>query len=265
MPDVIDAIVLGIVEGFTEFIPVSSTAHLILLGHFLRFQSAATFDVLIQLGAVLAILSVYFRKLVEIAFALPSCARARRFVAAVLLAFLPAAVIGGLAHDFIKSVLFETPMLICVVLIAGGIVLLVVDRIVFKPRFHDVMDVSLPAAVGIGLFQCLALIPGTSRSGSTIVGALLLGADKRVAAEFSFFLAMPTMVGAFTLDLYKSRHDLNSDQSLLIAIGFITAFFAALLVVRRLLDFVSKRGYAPFGWWRIIVGVAGIVLLQTIG
>lgn len=265
MPDYGSALILGVVEGLTEFIPVSSTGHLILLGHFLGFQSAGTFDVLIQLGAVLAILLVYFRKLVEITLALPRNRRARHFVLAVLFAFLPAAVIGAIAHDFIKSVLFETPMLICIVLIIGGVVLLMVDRLTFKPRYYDAMDVPWSAAIAIGFFQCLAMIPGTSRSGSTIVGALLLGADKRSAAEFSFFLAMPTMVGAFALDLYKSRNELNADQGLLIVIGFVTAFFSALFVVRQLLDFVSRRGYAPFGWWRILVGSVGIVLLSTIG
>jgi undecaprenyl-diphosphatase len=127
------------------------------------------------------------------------------------------------------------------------------------------MDISWPAAIGIGFCQCLAMIPGTSRSGATIVGALLLGADKRSAAEFSFFLAMPTMVGAFTLDLYKSRNDLSLDQGVLIAIGFVTSFVTALFVVRRLLAFVSQRGYSPFGWWRIAVGLLGAVLLLTVG
>ncbi|MBW6421497.1 undecaprenyl-diphosphate phosphatase [Rhizobium sp. XQZ8] len=265
MPDYLIAFLLGVVEGLTEFIPVSSTGHLILLGHFLGLESAGTFDVLIQLGAILAILLVYFQRLVEIAMALPRDRRARHFVLSVLFAFLPAAVIGALAHDFIKSVLFETPMLICIVLVLGGIVLLVVDKLEFKPRYHDVMDISWPAAIGIGFCQCLAMIPGTSRSGATIVGALLLGADKRSAAEFSFFLAMPTMVGAFTLDLYKSRNDLSLDQGVLIAIGFVTSFVTALFVVRRLLAFVSQRGYSPFGWWRIAVGLLGAVLLLTVG
>ncbi len=265
MPDYTSAVLLGAVEGLTEFIPVSSTGHIILIGHFLGLKSAATFDVLIQLGAILAILLVYFRRLVEILLALPSSKRARHFVLAVLFAFLPAAVIGAIAHDFIKAVLFETPMLIAIVLVLGGIGLLIVDRLQLAPRYHDAMDISWPTAIAIGFFQCLALVPGTSRSGSTIVGALLLGADKRAAAEFSFFLAMPTMVGAFALDLYKSRNELSADQGIMIAIGFVTAFLTALLVVRRLLDFVSNRGYAPFAWWRIIVGLVSIALLATVG
>jgi undecaprenyl-diphosphatase len=258
---IIIALVLGLVEGLTEFIPVSSTGHLILLGHFLGFKEAATFDVLIQLGAILAILLVYFNRLVQIAKALPVSVKARHFVLAVLFGFLPAAVIGALAHDFIKTVLFDSPKIICISLILGGIVLLVIDRIQFKPKYTSAYEFSWPMAVKIGFFQCLAMIPGTSRSGSTIVGALLLGADKRSAAEFSFFLAMPTMAGAFALDLWKSRNDLSMDQGLLIVIGFIAAFFSALLVVRALLDFVSRRGYAPFAWWRIAVGTVGLIAL----
>ena len=177
MPDYASALILGVVEGLTEFIPVSSSGHIILLGHFLGFQSAATFDVLIQLGAILAILLVYFRKLIEIARTLPWNKRVQHFVLAVLFAFLPAAGIGAVAHDFIKSVLFEAPMLICIVLIFGGIVLLVVDKVAFKPRYFDPMDISWPAAIAIGFIQCLAMIPGTSRSGSTIVGGLQLAAN----------------------------------------------------------------------------------------
>lgn len=161
--------------------------------------------------------------------------------------------------------LFETPALICISLILGGIVLLVIDRIEFKPKYTSAYDFSWPMAIKIGFFQCLAMIPGTSRSGSTIVGALLLGADKRSAAEFSFFLAMPTMVGAFTLDLWKSRHDLTMADGQLIVIGFVAAFITALFVVRALLDFVSRRGYAPFAWWRIGVGVLGLIGLYTVG
>ncbi|MBB6486388.1 undecaprenyl-diphosphate phosphatase [Rhizobium lusitanum] len=256
---IIIALVLGLVEGLTEFIPVSSTGHLILLGHFLGFKEAATFDVLIQLGAILAILLVYFNRLVQIAKALPVSVKARHFVLAVLFSFLPAAVIGALAHDFIKTVLFDSPKVVCISLILGGFVLLGVDKIKFKPKYTSAYEFSWPMAVKIGFFQCLAMIPGTSRSGSTIVGALLLGADKRSAAEFSFFLAMPTMAGAFALDLWKSRHDLSMDQGLLIVIGFVTAFISALFVVRALLDFVSRRGYAPFAWWRIAVGTVGLI------
>jgi undecaprenyl-diphosphatase len=263
---IISALVLGLIEGLTEFVPVSSTAHVLLAGHFLGFESPGnTFAVLIQLGAILAILSVYFAKLLGIALSLPTSAESRRFVGAVLLGFLPAAVIGVIAHDFIKTVLFETPMLICVVLILGGFVLLWIDRLPLKPRYHDVTEYPLSLALKIGFCQCVAMIPGTSRSGATIVGALLLGADKRSAAEFSFFLAMPTMLGAFTLDLYKNRNALTVDDTMIIGIGFVAAFVSALFVVRGLLNFVSKRGYAPFAWWRIAVGLAGIVGLLVFG
>jgi len=268
MPEqsIISALVLGIIEGLTEFIPVSSTAHVLLAGHFLGFESPGnTFAVLIQLGAILAILLVYFRKLWEIAMALPTSGKARRFVLTVLLAFLPAAVIGALAHDFIKTILFETPMLICIVLILGGFVLLAVDRMAIRPKYTDIMDYPPSLAFKIGLFQCLAMVPGTSRSGATIVGSLLMGTDKRSAAEFSFFLAMPTMLGAFTLGLYKNRDLIRFDDGIVIAIGFIAAFVMALVVVRSLLDFVSSCGYAPFAWWRIAVGTAGLIGLLIFG
>ncbi|WP_137134819.1 undecaprenyl-diphosphate phosphatase [Rhizobium sp. FKY42] len=263
---IVGALVLGLIEGLTEFIPVSSTAHVLLAGHFMGFRSPGnTFAVLIQLGAILAILMVYFQKLLQIALALPHSTQARRFVLTVLLAFLPAAIIGALAHDFIKSVLFETPMLICVMLIVGGFILLAVDKMSLRPRYTDITQYPAGLAFKIGLFQCLAMIPGTSRSGATIVGALLMGTDKRSAAEFSFFLAMPTMLGAFVLDLYKNRNALSFDDAGIIAIGFVAAFVTALLVVRSLLDFVSSRGFAPFAYWRILVGTAGLIGLLVFG
>lgn len=264
--DYFSALILGLLEGLTEFIPVSSTAHLLLASHFLGFKSTGnTFPVLIQLGAILAILLVYFRKLLDVALTLPTSERSRWFVLSILVGFLPAAVIGAIAHDFIKAVLFESPVLICYVLIAGGIVLLAVDKMKFQPKYFDAMSYPLPLSFKIGICQCLAMIPGTSRSGATIVGALLMGADKRSAAEFSFFLAMPTMVGAFALDLYKYRNDLNMDDMTNVAIGFVAAFVAGLLVVRSLLAFVSRRGYAPFAWWRIFIGTLGLIGLYTWG
>ena len=259
---IVDALLLGLLEGLTEFIPVSSTGHILLAGHFLGFKSTGkAFEVLIQLGAILAILSVYAAKLWRLAAELPSSPRARSFVLGTLIAFLPAAVIGVLAHGFIKTVLFETPMLICVMLMLGGIVLLWVDRWALKPKYHDVMEFPLPVYFGIGLIQCLAMIPGTSRSGSTIVGGLLMGADKRSAAEFSFYLAMPTMAGAFAYDLFKNRDILSAADLPVIATGFIAAFVMAVIVVRYLLDYVSRHGYALFGWWRLIVGGLGLAAL----
>lgn len=263
---IVEALLLGLLEGLTEFIPVSSTGHLLLAGHFLGFESTGkTFEVLIQLGAILAILSVYSARLLRIAADLPRDPRTRRFVAGILVAFLPAAVIGMLAHDFIKTVLFETPLVICITLIAGGFILLWVDRMRLTPRYHDVMDYPLWLCLAIGLFQCLAMIPGTSRSGATIVGALLMGTDKRSAAEFSFFLAMPTMAGAFTLDLIKNANILTFDDAMVIGAGFVTAFIAGVFVVRYLLDYVSRHGFSLFAWWRIAVGLAGLAGLWLVG
>ena len=255
---------LGVLEGLTEFIPVSSTGHLLLASHFLGFESAGkTFEVVIQLGAVLALLAVYAGKITHTIVALPSERQARRFAGSVLLAFLPAVVIGVLAHDIIKEVLFESPRLISIMLILGGIVLLLVDRLPLRPRYHAADDLPLGVALAIGFFQCLAMIPGTSRSGSTIVGALLLGVEKRAAAEFSFFLSIPTMAGAVAYDLYKNRDVLDWSAMGEIAIGFAAAFAVAILVVRWLLGYVSRRGYALFGWWRIIVGALALAALTA--
>ena len=255
---------LGVLEGLTEFIPVSSTGHLLLASHFLGFESAGkTFEVVIQLGAVLALLAVYAGKITHTIVALPSERQARRFAGSVLLAFLPAVVIGALAHDIIKEVLFESPRLISIMLILGGIVLLLVDRLPLRPRYHAADDLPLGVALAIGFFQCLAMIPGTSRSGSTIVGALLLGVEKRAAAEFSFFLSIPTMAGAVAYDLYKNRDVLDWSAMGEIAIGFAAAFAVAILVVRWLLGYVSRRGYALFGWWRIIVGALALAALKA--
>jgi undecaprenyl-diphosphatase len=259
-------ILLGLIEGLTEFLPVSSTGHLILAGHFLGFQSPKrAFEILIQLGAILAILTVYSAKLWQILTQLPRDKRTQRFVLAILLAFLPAAVIGVLLHKLIKTVLLESPALVCVSLIVGGIILLVVDRMKLETVHDDVMDIPPVTALKIGFCQCLAMIPGVSRSGATIVGAMLMGASKRTAAEFSFFLAMPTMAGAFTYDLYKNYGDLDAATIKGIAIGFAVAFVVGVFVVRYLLDFVSRCGFAPFAWWRIIIGGMGLGALAILG
>jgi undecaprenyl-diphosphatase len=259
-------ILLGLLEGLTEFIPVSSTGHILLAGHFLGFDSPGkTFEVLIQLGAILAILSVYAAKILRLLLDVPSDPRTRRFILAVLLAFLPAAVIGAVAHKYIKEILFNSPWLICTTLVVGGIILLAVDKMRLEPRYHDAMDLPLTTAFAIGLCQCLAMVPGVSRSGSSIVGALLLGADKRAATEFSFFLAMPTMAGAFAYDLYKNYASLGAEDVKSIALGFVVAFVAGVLVVRYLLDFVSRHGFAPFAWWRILVGGMGLGALAVLG
>lgn len=265
MENLLEALVLGIVEGLTEFLPVSSTGHLLLLGHFLGFESnGKSFEVLVQLGAILAITLVYFRRLLDIALRLRTDPAARRFLIGVLVAFLPAALIGAVLHGFIKSVLFN-PFLVCCALIAGGLVLLVVDELELEVKHSDATTFPLPMYLKIGFIQCLAMIPGVSRSGSTIVGAMLLGASKRAAAEFSFFLAMPTMAGAFAYDLLKNYKTLTYDDGLLIVIGFVAAFCSALVVVRVFLDYVSKRGFALFAWWRIVVGLVGLAGLWIFG
>jgi len=257
------ALFLGLLEGLTEFIPVSSTGHILLGGHFLGFNSAGkTFEVVIQLGAIIAIIIVYAAKLISVFTSAPSDPAARRFILSILIAFFPAVVIGVLAHDVIKTVLFETPMLIAVMLILGGIVLLFVDRMTITPKHNDAMLFPIPMALAIGIFQCLAMIPGVSRSGATIVGALLMGADKRSAAEFSFFLSIPTMSGAFAYDLYKNRAVLDLSSVTEIAVGFAAAFIAAMFVVRGLLSYVSRQGYSVFGWWRIIVGAAAAIAIS---
>lgn len=257
------AVILGLVEGLTEFIPVSSTGHLLLAAEALGLpdQPWDTFIVMIQLGAILAVVAIYFARLWKVLLGLPGRdPAARRFAISVLLAFLPSALIGLLLHDFIKAVLFNTTI-VCISLILGGFALIALERWAPTPREDDAMKFSWKTALGVGLFQCLSIIPGVSRSGATIVGGLLLGVDKRAAAEFSFFLAIPTMVGAFVLDFWESRELLTGEALQLIAVGFVVSFLSGLFVVRFMLDFVARHGFAPFAWWRIGVGVIGLGLI----
>lgn len=260
MDNVLLAALLGLLEGLTEFIPVSSTGHLLLAGHFLGFNSPGnTFEVVIQLGAVLALISLYAVKLTGIALRARTDDAARRTLVSLLLAFLPAVVIGLLAHDFIKTVLFQTPVLIAIMLIVGGVILLVIDRIAPPPVHFDATELPLRKAFWIGVCQCVAMIPGVSRSGATIVGALMMGVEKRAAAEFSFLLSLPTMGAAVAYDLFKSRDLLDFSAMADISVGFAVAFITAVLVVRWALAFIGKHGYAVFGWWRIIVGTLALV------
>ena len=262
----LDAMILGVVEGVTEFIPVSSTGHLLLTGRLLGFTNAGNaFEVLIQLGAILALLSLYAGRLWQLVTDLPRDRRTQRFTIGVIIAFLPAAIIGVIFHELITRVFFNSVTLISVALIVGGIALIWLDRLTIKPRFDNVMDYPLRLCLGIGVFQTLSLIPGVSRSGATIAGALLLGADKRSAAEYSFFLAMPTMAGAFVFDLYKNVNNIDGSAALTIAIGFVVAFLSALVVVRGFLTFVSRHGFAIFGWWRILAGAAGLAAVFIFG
>jgi undecaprenyl-diphosphatase len=261
--NLLKAAFLGLLEGGTEFIPVSSTGHLILLGHLLGFESTGkTFEVLVQLGAILAIMLVYAKRLIGVALCLPTDEWARKFVLGVLLAFLPAAIVGASLHKYIKA-LFNYPQYVCIALILGGIVLLFVDRMKIEVKEENAFRLTPKTAFLIGCCQLLALFPGVSRSGSTIVGAMLMGVSKRAAAEFSFFLAMPTMFGAFVFDLFKNYKNLDMNDGLSIVIGFVMAFLSGLLVVRYVLDYVSQKGYALFGWWRIIVGASGLIALMV--
>ena len=263
MLDIIKALVLGIVEGLTEFLPISSTGHLLLVEHFFGFSDdtfGKSFAILIQLGAILALLSIYSHRLWNLFFGMFKSAEDQRFVIGVLLAFLPAAVIGAIAHSYIKSVLFNV-WIVCVMFIVGGFILIWIDRMNLKPHYSEATKFTLPMYFGIGVIQCLAMIPGVSRSGATIVGAMLFGADRRSAAEFSFWLAMPTMVGAFALEAFKSRHEISSGNFLVIAVGFAASFVCGWIVVKTFLGYVQHHSFAVFAWWRIIVGALGLIAL----
>jgi undecaprenyl-diphosphatase len=265
--DLIKAAVLGIVEGLTEYLPVSSTGHLLLMEHVFGWGDDSfgkSFAVLIQLGAILALLSIYFGRLLALAKDMFTSWPAARFVIGVLLAFLPAAVIGALAYHYIKSYLFDVRV-VCASLIVGGFVLMWVDRLNLQARYHEATGFPLPMYLGIGIIQCISMIPGVSRAGATIVGAMLFGADRRSAAEFSFWLAMPTMVGAFAYELYKSRGDLALGSNVaVIAVGFLFSFIFGWIVVKTFLGYVQRHSFALFAWWRILVGVAGLLALYVL-
>ena len=255
-------LILGILEGLTEFLPVSSTGHLLLAGHFFGLTQPATFIVLIQLGAILAVITVYLTRIgMLIRDALTGKAYAWQFTLAVVLACLPAVVAGVLLRDFIQGDLWESAQLICWTLLVGGVILLIVDRLKLQPKYADIYHLPWHLALIVGVFQMLSLVPGVSRSGATVVGAMLFGASQRAAAEFTFFIALPIMVGAFGYDLYKSRDLIDTSLALSVGVGFAAAFIVGALVVRYLLGFVSKYGFAPFAWWRILVGGAGLIAL----
>src|SRR5689334_12567059 len=262
--DLIKAAVLGIVEGLTEYLPVSSTGHLLLMEHLFGWGDDAfgkSFAVLIQLGAILALLSIYFGRLWGLAKAMFTQWAAARFIIGILLAFLPAAVIGALGYQVIKSYLFDV-RIVCVSLIVGGLILLWVDRLNLQARYHEATEFSLPMYFGIGVIQCISMVPGVSRAGATIVGAMLFGADRRSAAEFSFWLAMPTMVGAFAYEVYKSHGSLAVGGNItVIAVGFIFSFICGWIVVKTFLGYVQRHSFALFAWWRILVGGVGLAAL----
>jgi undecaprenyl-diphosphatase len=255
-------VLLGIVEGLTEFIPVSSTGHLILAGEVMKVpQGTETFDIVIQLGAILAVVVLYRRVFLDVIAGLGRRdPEAIRFTANVMIGFLPSAVIGALAYGAIKAML-NAPIIVAVALIVGGIAILIIERMVKRPTCDSVEAMPYRTALGIGIIQCLSMIPGVSRSGATIMGALTLGVERRTAAEYSFFLAIPTMMGATTLALYKARDELGDAQTTAIAIGFVVSFIVAMVVIKWFLNVVSRYGFAPFAWYRIVAGSVALVWL----
>ena len=258
------AAVLGIVQGLTEFLPVSSTAHLLIGERLLGFRDPlGVFTVMIQLGSILAIVWLYRVKIARVIASLPSDPAARRFAAGIVVAVIPALVAGALLSSFVKSVLYETPAVYAATFIIGGIVMLVVERFRPAPNVFDAERTPLGRAFGVGLCQMLAIVPGVSRSGATIVGGMLMGLDRPAAAEFSFFLAIPTMAAAFAHDVLEVRNSLSPDRAVEIAIGFVAAFVASLVVVRPFLAFVRRAGFAPFAWYRIAVGLLIVAALAA--
>lgn len=258
------AAILGVVQGLTEFLPISSTAHLLIGQHLFGDKPDAAFTVMIQLGSILAVMWLYRAKILEVVTGLPTKPEARRFALMLFLAFLPAVAIGLLAKDYVQTVLYESLTVIAWAFVLGGFVMLAIERWPPKISVQEADKTPIARAIGIGIIQCVALIPGVSRSGATIVGGLVLGLNRRAAAEFSFFLAMPTMIAAFALDAYELRsHAFDGQQIANIAIGFVTAFIAAVIVVKPFLDYVTRVGFAPFAWYRIGLGLLIMVGLAA--
>jgi undecaprenyl-diphosphatase len=263
MPVILVIILLGIVEGVTEFIPVSSTGHLILASELLGYDAEQwkVFNVVIQLGAILAVIVLYWRTFWAVLMGLfRNSPESWRFVRNVAVAFLPSAVLGFLLIDRIEEML-GSAHIVAWALLLGGVAILVIEKAAPQGTEKGVADISLGKAIGVGLIQCLSMIPGVSRSGATILGALSLGVERRTAAEFSFFLAIPTMIGATTLQLVKHRDQLGTAGLGGIALGFLVSFVVAILVIKWFIGIVSRRGFAPFAWYRIIVGAAAIAWL----
>jgi undecaprenyl-diphosphatase len=261
---VIAAVLLGLLEGLTEFIPVSSTGHLVLAVEFfgVKMVPEHVFEIVIQLGAILAVCVVYWRRLWAKAIGVFSDPAARRFVYGILAAFGPAVVLGLLIGGYIKDLFFHANV-IAAALILGGIVMILVERRHIPVKFADAEAIPPLTALKIGVVQCLAFIPGVSRSGATIIGARLMGVEAKAAAEFSFFVAIPTMVGATAYDLYKARDHLSADGAAVIAIGFIVSFLSALVIIKPFLAFVARRGLLPFAYYRIALGFLIFVLLAA--
>ena len=259
-------ILLGIVEGLTEFLPVSSTGHLILASELLGYDAStwAMFNVVIQLGAILAVVVLYWRTFWAVAMGLlRNEPTSWRFLRNLIIAFIPSAVIGLALHDYIE-ILLGAPQVVAWALIAGGVAILLIERMVKLDRFHGIAAIPMARVIGIGLIQCISMIPGVSRSGATIMGALTLGVERRTAAEFSFFLAIPTMLGATTLELLKKGDQITSAAVGWgsIALGFVVSFVVALLVIRWFVGLVSRHGFAPFAWYRIAAGIGALLWLS---
>jgi undecaprenyl-diphosphatase len=266
MSETLVAILLGIVEGITEFLPVSSTGHLILASELMGYDAAtwAMFNVVIQLGAILAVVVLYWRTFWAVAEGLLKRNPVSwRFLRNLVIAFIPAAVIGLALHKHIEALLGR-PMVVAWALLLGGVAILVIERLVKAATIHGIAEIPLVRALGIGFIQCISMIPGVSRSGATIMGALSLGVERRTAAEFSFFLAIPTMLGATVLELAKNHDSITSGRVgwSEIGIGFVTAFLVAIVVIKLFVGIVSKHGFAPFAWYRIIAGAGAIAWLS---
>jgi undecaprenyl-diphosphatase len=261
----LQVILIAIVEGITEFLPVSSTGHMVLAGELIGFKGdkEASLEIIIQLGAILAVCVVYWRRLWTVIQGLLRWERqAVLFARNVLLAFLPAMILGALFYGQIKALL-EKPVLIAWALIIGGIAILLIERLQHKATTTSVEGMSVRTALGIGLAQCLSMIPGVSRSGATIMGALTMGVERKTAAEFTFFLAIPTMAAATAKDIWENGAAMNQSDILSISIGFVVAFLVALVVVKSFVGFVSRYGFAPFAWYRIVAGTAALVWLGS--
>lgn len=264
MSTLVQAALLGVIQGLTEFLPVSSTAHLLVGERLLGFQDpGSVFTEMIQLGSILAIVWLYRAKLLEVLAGLPSKPDARRFVITIGIAFIPAVLAGAFASDYVERVLHQSVPVMAWAFVFGGLVMIVVERYRTRATVDTVDRISNAQALGIGLCQILALIPGVSRSGATIVGGLVVGLARPAAAEFSFFLAMPTMAAAFAHSVLELRDQITPDRLSTIAIGFVMAFFASALVVRPFLSFVRRAGFAPFAWYRIVVGVVLLAVFSA--
>jgi undecaprenyl-diphosphatase len=254
------AAILGVIQGLFEFLPVSSTAHLLVSERLLGYDDAGgAFTVMIQLGSILAVMWLYREKIIAVVTGLPSRPDARQFAVKIVLAAVPALVAGALLSSFVKSVLYGNFTVIAAAFIIGGIVMLLVERMRPAPDVFDVDSLPAGRALWIGAWQALALVPGVSRSGGTIVAAMIWRVDRAAAAEFTFFLAMPTMGAAFLHDLLDLRHGLGSARGSEIAVGFVMAFLAALVVVGPFLNYVRRSGFGPFAWYRIAFGAALLV------